>query len=176
MYSYFRGIVTEITGNGITLEVNNIGYFIYCAKSHKYQINEKLKIFVYYQVREDEQSLFGFDNREQLSLFLKLINVKGLGCRMVLPMFVNNETKAIVQAIENDNINFLTSFPKIGEKLARQIILDLKGKLVNNKENGDLTEALKALGYRKPAIDKVINKIDSNLAIENQIKEALKLL
>ena len=75
---------------------------------------------------------------------------------------------------------FLKKFPKIGDKVARQIILDLKGKLAktvtNNNINEELTEALLALGYKNNDIKKVVASIDSNLTIENQIKEALKLL
>ena len=79
----------------------------------------------------------------------------------------------------------MKKFPKIGEKLARQIVLDLKGKLefigtgitddvVENEE--ELTEALMALGYKDKEIKKVISQVDGNQSIEEQIKEALRLL
>ena len=65
--------------------------------------------------------------------------------------------------------------------MARQIILDLKGKLVSGKVenvvvNDELNEALKALGYKQVDINKVTSKIDKTQSIENQIKESLKLL
>ena len=85
-----------------------------------------------------------------------------------------------MDAIDRENILYLKKFPKIGDKVARQIILDLKGKLAktvtNNNVNEELTEALLALGYKNNDIKKVVASIDSNLTIENQIKEALKLL
>ena len=75
---------------------------------------------------------------------------------------------------------YLKKIPKIGEKLARQIILDLKGKLVmsenNTIVNDELTLALEALGYKTNDIKNVVSKVDTNLPIESQIKEALKLL
>ena len=178
MYTYINGTITEILPEGITIENNQIGFFIKCANPYRFKIGEQKKIYTYQLVREDEISLFGFLNKAELALFLKLINVKGLGCRMVMPMLAVSEPKAIIDAIEAGDIQFLTKFPKIGEKLARQIVLDLRGKLVEKQpiQNSDLVETLKALGYKKSNIDQVLSKINNNLPIEKQIKEALKLL
>ena len=75
----------------------------------------------------------------------------------------------------------MKKFPKIGDKVARQIILDLKGKLakteeVSNQISDELVEALRSLGYKNADINKVVKKVDSSLDIEEQIKTALKLL
>ena len=87
----------------------------------------------------------------------------------------------IINAIETENILYLKKFPKIGDKVARQIILDLKGKLISKPnevivKDDELKEALLALGYKNVDINKVISKVDSSLPIEKKIKEALKLL
>ncbi len=181
MYTYLKGIVTEIESNYIALDVNGVGYLIYTANPYSFNENEEVKVYVYNLVREDENSIYGFKTREERDLFLRLIEVKGLGCKMALPMFATGGVSGIIDAIERENILYLKKFPKIGDKVARQIILDLKGKLVsnevsNNKEqNEELFEALKALGYKPADINKVIPKV-KNDKIENQIKEALKLL
>ena len=80
-----------------------------------------------------------------------------------------------------ENILYLKKFPKIGDKVARQIILDLTGKLVvkeevNSNNFDELIEALKGLGYKSSDINKVIKNINADDEIEVQIKEALKLL
>ena len=102
---------------------------------------------------------------------------------MALPMLATGSTAGIADAVERENILYLKKFPKIGDKVARQIILDLKGKidgaqmsLLNVKENHELTDALVALGYKQADIKKVVTKVDNNLTLEEQIKEALKLL
>ena len=181
MYEYIKGIVTHIESNYIVIENNGIGYKVYVANPYSYD-NKEYTIYVYQYVREDEISLYGFQSMEEKELFLKLINVKGLGCKMALPMFATGSTDGIMDAIERENILYLKKFPKIGDKVARQIILDLKGKLanqpnsINNKNYDELIEVLKGLGYKANDIKKIIPKIDSNLEIEDQIKEALKLL
>ena len=100
---------------------------------------------------------------------------------MAMPMFATENTNDIINAIEAENITYLKKFPKIGDKVARQIILDLKGKLVAlesqaSSTNEELKEALLALGYKNNDIQKVITKVNANNTIEVQIKEALKLL
>jgi len=100
---------------------------------------------------------------------------------MALPMLATGSVSGIVDAIERENILYLKKFPKIGDKVARQIILDLKGKLVttndvNTSVNDELVDALTSLGYKSADIKKVLPKVDNTLTIEEQIKEALKLL
>lgn len=183
MYEYIKGIVTQIESNYIVLENNNIGYLIYTANPYSYNVGEEYKVYIYQQIREDENSLYGFKTKEEKSLFLKLIGVKGLGCRMALPILATGSIEGIRDAIERENILYLKKFPKIGDKVARQIILDLKGKLAqdsssteSNINSSELVEALQALGYKNTEIKKVLPSINSELDIEKQIKEALKLL
>ncbi len=184
MYDYIKGIVTEIKSNGIVLENNDIGYFIYTANPYAFNENENYKVFLYQVVKEEELTLFGFKKEEEKSLFLKLINVKGLGPRMALPILATGSINGIVDAINRENILYLKKFPKIGDKLAKQIILDLKGKLSDisvdaiETNNGavELREVLIGLGYKEKEVSGVINKVDLELSIEDQVKEALKLL
>lgn len=180
MYSYIKGIVTEIESNYIVLDNNGVGYLIYTPNSYAFNINEEYKIYIYQNVKEDELTLYGFKTKEEKDLFLKLIEVKGLGCKMALPIIATGSISGIVDAIERENILYLKKFPKIGDKVARQIILDLKGKLVSTGEvvnsNDELVEALKGLGYKTSDISKVIKQVNMTDSLENQIKESLKLL
>ena len=181
MYSYLKGAVTEIDSTSITLDVNNVGYLIYTANPYEFILDKEYKVYLYQYVREDEISLYGFKTIEDRELFLKLISVKGLGCKMALPMLATGSVDGIMDAIERENILYLKKFPKIGDKVARQIILDLKGKLASkvevvNKNLDELTEVLKGLGYKAPDIKKILPSIDDTKDINNQVKDALKLL
>ena len=180
MYSYIKGIITEIESDHISLECDKIGYLIYTPNPYLFNINEEYKVYLYQYVREDEITLYGFKTKEEKSLFLKLIGVKGLGCKMALPMLALGEVNGIMDAIERENILYLKKFTKIGDKVARQIILDLKGKLAKDEvqttnSHDELIETLKSLGYKTNDINKILPNIKSE-TIENQIKEALKLM
>ena len=179
MYGYIKGIVTIIESNYIVIDNNGIGYLIYTSNPYSFNINNEYKVYVYQNVKEDEISLYGFKEKDEKDLFMKLIDVKGLGPKMALGIIAGN-TNDVISAIEKGDINYLKKFPKVGDKVARQIVLDLKGKLVetetsNIKTNEELVEALEALGYKKQDIKKVIPNVKSE-KIEDQIKEALKLL
>lgn len=180
MYSYIKGIIDEVTSSSIVIDNNGIGYNVFVSNPYSFNVGEEYKIYLYNYIREDEYSLYGFKSLEEKDLFLRLINVKGLGPKIALPMLATGSVSGIVDAIDRENIMYLTKFPKVGDKLARQIILDLKGKL-NTKEtsvaqNDELIEALVSLGYKNADIKKIISKVDQSATIENQIKEALKLL
>ena len=182
MYGYIIGVIKDIESSYVVIENNEIGYLIYVANPYYYKLDNKYTIYTYNCIREDEYSLYGFKDKEELNLFLKLISVKGLGPKMAIPMFATGSTSGIIDAINRENILYLKKFPKIGDKLARQIILDLKGKLgsssgvMDSSEDNELMDALVALGYKQADIRKVIKSVDNKLSIENQIKEALKLL
>lgn len=180
MYDYICGNVSIIESTYIVVENNGIGYKIYTPNPYIFIENENVKMFVYQYVREDEISLYGFKSLDEKNMFLKLIDVKGLGCKMALPMLGSGSINGLVDAIERENILYLKKFPKIGDKVARQIILDLKGKLVMTKEdkkvNEELEEALKGLGYKSSDINRVIKDVDDSKPIGEQIKDALKLL
>ena len=183
MYGYIKGIIKDVESNYIIIDNNDIGYLIFVPNPYYYKIDEVYTIYTYNCVKEDEYSLYGFKNKDELNLFLKLISVKGLGPKMALPMLATGSINGIIDAIDRENILYLKKFPKIGDKVARQIILDLKGKLSGNQmsllesnSSDELTDALVALGYKQSDIKKIAKNISPDLSIENQIKEALKLL
>ena len=181
MYAYIKGFIKEIESDYIVVDNNGVGYLIYTASPYSFEIDKEYTVYLYQYVREDEITLYGFKSLEEKQLFLKLISVKGLGCKMALPMLALGSPDGIVDAIERENILYLKKFPKIGDKVARQIILDLKGKLakteqVNNQTSDELVEALRSLGYKNADINKVVKKVDSTLDIEEQIKNVVHKL
>jgi len=181
MFNYIKGKIGSYGPNYISLENNGIGYLIYVPNPYVYQEDKEYTVYIYSHVREDEFSLYGFRSEQERDLFLRLLNVKGVGPKLALPMLAGS-IDGIYDAIERENILYLTKFPKVGDKVARQIILDLKGKLVKNDDlftNDGLDElmaVLDSLGYKKTDVKKILPQVDASLPIEQQIKDALKLL
>lgn len=180
MFDFIEGTIKDIYSDSIVIETCGIGFKVFTPNPYVFKEEESAKVYLYNKVAEDDYSLYGFKSKEERELFLKLINVKGLGPKIALPILAGGNVDGVKDAIERENILYLTKFPKVGEKLARQIILDLKGKLVSKNEqanvNNELFEVLESLGYKKPDINRVIKDVDSSLSIEQQIKEALKLM
>ena len=182
MYEYIKGKIINQESNYIVLDNSGIGYLVYVSNPYSFEIDKEYTVYIYQCIREDENSLYGFKTKEEKDLFLKLIDVKGLGPKMALPILATGSISGIIDAIERENILYLKKFPKIGDKVARQIVLDLKGKLgVTSTTNStidyeELIEVLKGLGYKQADINKVLPQVKTDLTIEDQVKEALKLL
>lgn len=182
MFNYIKGIIKVQESGYVILENNGIGYQIFVSNPFSFQEGAETCIYLYNHIREDEFTLYGFQTEEEKDLFLRLIGVKGLGPKMALPMLATGSVEGIIDAIDRENILYLKKFPKIGDKVARQIILDLKGKLAK-KESGDvsasfeeLISVLESLGYKLSDIKRILPQMTETEKVEDQVKEALKLL
>lgn len=182
MFNYIIGKITGQESNYVVIENNGVGFTVYVPNPYTYEMNQEYKIYLYNHIREDEYLLYGFKTLEEREMFLKLINVKGLGPKIAMPMLAMGSINGLCDAIERENVLYLSKFPKVGDKLAKQIILDLKGKLNVTStssvvdSSSELIEVLSSLGYKNSEIKAVIKQVDSSKSLEEQIKEALKLM
>ena len=186
MIKFIKGIVYSFTADSVIIENNGIGYLIYFAQPEKLSLGSEVMIFTYQHFRDDGTLLYGFLTKEELDLFEKLITVKGLGPKTAMSIISKSTYDKLVNAIEQGDVNYLKNMPSVGSKTASQIILDLKGKLVesdNNsikKENVLLKEALeglKSLGYKSYENSQISGEL-AKLELKNDeyLKEGLKLL
>ncbi|ARM73191.1 Holliday junction DNA helicase RuvA [Listeria monocytogenes] len=199
MYDYIKGTVTTITPEYIVVEAGQIGYQIITGNPFSFQRLEgtEAQVFLYQHVREDNISLFGFQTTEERYLFKKLLSVSGIGPKSALAIIASGDVVPLISAIESEDDVYLTKFPSVGKKTARQIILDLKGKLddvvaseiVYVAPENDMVAglspqleeavlALEALGYSTRELKKVIPKLakEADLTSDAYIKLALQLM
>ena len=187
MIAFIKGTVYGNYSDSIIVENQGIGYRIYVANPMKFQIRQETIVYAYQHVREDAITLFGFSSLEEHDLFLRLISVKGVGPRTALGMLAITSANEMIQAIENNDVKYMKSLPGIGAKTASQIVLDLKGKLVEveTKQDGDMKneikeaiEALKGLGYKPSELQSIVKELSQNDAatVEEYIRQALGIL
>ncbi len=165
MIAYIKGTVESIEIDSIIVESYGIGYEMFFPSVDRVTIGQNVHVYTYQHIREDENTLFGFFNKAEKQLFVRLISVKGVGPKTVMGMLRFAKYHDIIQAIEGEDVVFIKSMPGIGAKSASQIILDLKGKLVapadavsqkvSNQALSDALEALKALGYKTTECNQV---------------------
>ena len=187
MIAFIKGTVYGNYSDSIIVENQGIGYRIYVANPMKFQIRQETIVYTYQHVREDAITLFGFSSLEEHDLFLRLISVKGVGPRTALGMLAITSANEMIQAIENNDVKYMKSLPGIGAKTASQIVLDLKGKLVEveTKQDRDMKneikeaiEALKGLGYKPSELQSIVKELSQNDAatVEEYIRQALGIL
>lgn len=182
MIGFVRGTVHAFGMDYVLIDVNNVGYRINFYHPESLTVGKEMTIYTYQNVREDEISLFGFLSLQEYDLFVKLISVKGLGPKIASNILSRASVEAIITAIETGDIDFIRTMPGIGAKTASQIILDLKGKLVeadtiSDEKLSDVSDALKQFGYRPAEIKQVLKKIErENGSTDELIKKALSML
>ena len=196
MYAYIKGSLEEKSNGYVVIEANGIGYKIFMSNPSIGKLGDfhsNVKVFTYYQVREDNISLYGFNTKEELTMFELLITVSGIGSKSAITMLSNIEPSTFALAVITNDLKKITAIPGIGNKTAQRLVLELKDKLkadqtitkteevkvvVEQEEvSDDAISALQILGYNRKDIDDVMKKIDkSTLSTEDIIRTALKYL
>lgn len=189
MIGFLKGSIELLDRPFVFLDVNSVGYKILVSDSvyAKLSKNEKITLFTFTYVREDELSLFGFLEVEDLKLFENLITVSGIGPKTALNIFSFGGRKEIIDAIIKGDVSFFTSVPRLGTKNAQKIIIELKNKMgagndldLSGKdflENAEVVQALKNFGFSVGEAQKAVREIkDKNLTLDEKIKLALKNL
>jgi Holliday junction DNA helicase RuvA len=174
MIYFLRGKVALKDGDTLVIDVRDVGYQVLVSHIDDYEIGDEVLVYTYNVVREDEQYLVGFSSLDEKSVILSLIKVKGLGPKSAIGALSSTTPQEVVNAIASNNVAFLKKLPGIGAKAAAQIILDLKGQLTGGSK-GDPTvydevyEALKGLGFKGAAIDRVLATINEPDATPEQV-------
>lgn len=198
MIDFIRGSIEYIGEDYLVIENNGIGYKVFTSAYTIADLNDDTENAIIYTqmvVREDDISLCGFSTRNELKMFELLKTVKGVGTKVALGILSSIIYVNLVEILVSGDTNSLTKAPGIGKKTAQRIILELKDKVsktiqtdnlgtINiesnftnrSNENDEAIEALASLGYTKSEAKNVLDKIDSQLSIEETIKQALKLL
>ena len=187
MIAFVSGKVKLIRKETIVIDVQGIGYEVYTGNTFQFSLNQEVFLYTYQHVREDAILLFGFIEEQDYDVFMRLINVKGIGPKTALNLLVACPAIEMVEAIENDDIKRLKALPGIGAKTASQIVLDLKGKFVSmpSKEDAvsnpvwqECQEALIALGYKPVALNAIKKELSArkDLKADEMLRLALSMI
>lgn len=200
MLAYIKGSLEIKNNDYVVIDVGGLGYKVNMSKKAIEKvgnIGDKVKVYTYYRVREDDISIFGFNTNDELRMFELLLSVSGVGAKVALTILSNIEITEFALAVITDDVNKIVKIPGIGKKSAQRIILELKDKLkaqelaeaeeqgeekLNKQEkNSEAVEeaisALQILGYGKKEIEKAFEKLaNKNVSVEELIKKGLTIL
>jgi Holliday junction DNA helicase RuvA len=92
----------------------------------------------------------------------------------------------LAQAVASQDTTRLVKVPGIGKKTAERLLLELKGKLapvlatpgfaVASDTQGDILQALVALGYSDKEAQLAVKQLPADVSVSEGIKLALKAL
>lgn len=200
MLHYIKGILTMRIEGGVVVEAGGLGYEVFVPDNsavYLAQEGESVTLYLYMAVREDDVSLYGFSEREGLTLFKQLITVSGVGAKAAMAILSVAPVSEMKKAIAFEDVDFLTRASGVGKKTAQRIVLELKDKIGSiaggsagvsvssdigalGGEAGNRAEAINALislGYSRTEATNAVSAVaDEDLTSEEYIKQALKKL
>jgi len=186
MIGYLAG-QPVLAGNHLIVLTGGVGYEVVVHPQLLNTLTQqaKVELYIHTYVREDRLELYGFGNLEDRTVFRMLIDISGVGPKTAIQMFAQG-SPAIIDAVQQADLGFFKSIPRVGKKVAQKIIIELKPKLGNIKELNlksfagpelDLFEALLSLGFEETKIKQVMEELDvADLGLEKALKSAMKRL
>jgi len=174
-----RGNVIEKTPPFFILDVSGVGFVVQAPLSSFDTIKENQEIILYTKClfKDEEAFIYGFLTKDELNIFTDLISVSGVGPKLALNLLSTFPPDQISQAIENENLELLSSVPKIGKKLASKIVLELKGKLSFAEKATVFNQAVHALcslGLTRVEAIQRLRGLPTDISLEELIKRALR--
>lgn len=201
MIGQLHGIILEKQPPEILLDVNGVGYEVSMPMTCFYDLPENgaaVRIFTHFVVREDAQLLYGFNSKQERTLFRELIKVNGVGPKLALAILSGMSASQFVNTVEQGEIKQLVKLPGVGTKTAERLIIEMKDRLkrltannsipslsshsdepslitVEENAESEAISALVALGYKPQEASKIISRIyQSGMDSEALIRAALK--
>ena len=182
------GSVIIETASGMGFEVNIPAN----SSLYKNLEGEEVKVYTSMIVREDDVSLYGFSDKENLELFELLITVNGIGAKAGMSIMSALPPSELKRAIAMGDAKAISAANGVCKKTAERVILELKDKVGSfdddilaesdvfvpaSDERSEAVAALIALGYTKNEAADAVGKVKKeDLTCEEYIKNALKNL
>ncbi len=196
MIGYLRGKVVHVGEESCILDVNGVGYIVYCSAHTLQEIanncsgdNPECMLHTRLIHRDDAMDLYGFISRDEHILFNLLLTVSGIGPKQSIKILGMKNAPDIVRAVVSEDSSFLMTMSGVGKKKAQQIILELKEKVskffdtVHTPESTlymDAIKALETLGFSpaesRNSVEKAISEKGEGADIETLVEAALRHL
>ena len=186
MFYYISGILAHREAGLCVIDCGGVGYKLTISQNTLTDLDrtasrsERVKLYTYMAVREDDVELFGFYTEEELSTFKLLLTVSGIGPKAAMGVLSAFTPDGLARAVTTEDTKAIAKANGIGAKGAARIVLELKDKLsyaggddipaapvsaAAPKKNSKLTEAaeaLTALGYSRAEVNGVLAKLNTN--------------
>jgi holliday junction DNA helicase RuvA len=189
MIGKLTGILAAKNPPEVLVDCGGVGYEVLVPMSTFYNLpalGEKTSLLTHLIVREDAHLLYGFATQEERAGFKQLVKISGVGPRTALSILSGMSVTDIAAAVTRQDAGRLTKIPGIGKKTAERLLLELKGKLgdaldaggvsVANDAQGDILQALVALGYSDRDAGLALKALPQDVGVSEGIKLALRAL
>lgn len=189
MYAYIKGRITDMSESAAIIETGGVGYEVAVSAYtlSRISVGNDTVLYTYMSVSENGIGLYGFCTKEERALFLKLINISGIGPKGAVAILGGMSPADLGAAIASGNAAALSSIKGVGKKTAERIIMELKDKMVAGYpaapaaaqtvlegEAKEAAEVLVALGYKPDEAERaVIAAYESGMTVNRIVHKAI---
>jgi holliday junction DNA helicase RuvA len=192
MIERLTGTVAARSGEGVVLDVGGVGFLLEVSAvtlSDVPAVGGHAVLFTHLHVREEVLQLYGFSSEEERELFRLFLGVSKIGPKLALAALSCRRAPDLKRALAAGDVALFASVPGIGKKTAERLILELREKMGEvglaggpvsaggiPGDQGSLPvarAALVELGYSVAEADKLLAPLDTDLPVEELIREAL---
>ncbi|MBO4276621.1 Holliday junction branch migration protein RuvA [Candidatus Saccharibacteria bacterium] len=189
MIAHLKGKITEKFGNSLIIDVNGVGYEVTVPTPdfEAVHLDEERKFYTYHAVRENAEDLYGFSTLAAKKIFELLISVQGIGPKAAIAILSLAEAEEVRNAIANADAVFIAKASGVGKKSAERVIVDLRDKVgipshygateakfKKADEPDEALDALIALGFPLKEATAALEKVATDLPVEERVRLALK--
>ena len=182
MIESIRGVVAEVSGNRLLVEVGGLGYLVHATPSVLTGLTAgaPVSLRTALVVREDSWQLFGFGSSAERELFDLLQSVSGIGPKLALTILSAISAEELLGAIGRADEARLVRIPGVGKKSAARLIVELGDRLPKVLGGAvgweaEVGAALGSLGWPDKDCDWAVAKVREQLGADTDSASALRL-
>ncbi|MBR5278209.1 MAG: Holliday junction branch migration protein RuvA [Clostridia bacterium] len=193
MLHFIHGTLAKLTGEYAVIDCCGAGFKILISTATCAKIADKagkdVLLYTYMSVSEDNISLHGFAEEEELELFIKLISVSGIGPKAATAILGALTPDTLRSAVAHNDARTIAQAPGVGLKTAQKLIIELKDKIAageaelpqaaspaDNQKVLQVVDTLAVYGFARNQVTEAVKKLDSSLPLEELIAQTLRIL
>lgn len=192
MIHFVHGTLADVKSDFAVIDCGGVGFKLGISIATSAKISQKvgkdILLYTYMAVSEDDISLYGFAEEDELELFTKLISVSGIGPKAATAILGTLSPDALRSAIAGNDAKTIATSPGIGLKTAQKLIIELKDKITgmnaelpattaeDNEKLNQVVDTLAVYGFPRAQVIGTVKKLDSSLPLEELIARTLRVL
>ncbi|MBR5859535.1 MAG: Holliday junction branch migration protein RuvA [Clostridia bacterium] len=196
MIHFIHGTLASLTAEHAVIDCGGVGFKLGISIATSAKLSMKngkdVLLYTYMAVSEDNISLYGFSDEDELALFTRLISVSGIGPKAGISILGTLSPDQLRTAIANNDAKTISQAQGVGLKTAQKLIIELKDKIslddisapaagasassANNEKIVQVIDTLSIYGFPRAKVSEVLKRLDTSLPLEELIAETLRIL
>ncbi len=177
------GVIFKIDNIRVIIKTGNLFYEVITPDAPKLNAGATISLYTYLSIKGEIVTLYGFLNEEARALFIRMINLQGVGEKMALRILAALSPSEVLEVVEKEDVKTLSSIKGVGKKRAERLIFELKGALPKTLKEDKLQkvqgaqtlkDALVALGLKEEEAEESVKEYILRHGEINSVEEAIK--